>query len=519
MKPKSQKFLPVMLAGILQVMPFLRTALPALEFAGTPTGSLIMRWVAGGVAFFGYHAISSASSISISPPTATIGQAYAGTLTYSGSHSSQVSSMKYSGTCLGSTTLAPGLTISYGGGYTASITGTPTGSATTTNTITITVYDGSGCPGGGLQDTRSYAFTIQTNPVVLTVPTISASPQSLISQVGADALFSGGATGNPKPTYYWKQGTNALTGANTNSLLLPAVQFTNAGVYSMFATNSQGQANAACWLSVALTPGSNILGYHFTNYVVAGNPLVMNSWLTNVPAGVTTYAWQYTHVNTGVNTSNLTLTAANVIPSKSGIYSINFNSTVSTNIVVSNQVYDSYWSFGFLPGVTNQPTGGTVPPGTNFTFNATVTGTTPTVLWYQNGTNLISSQTLSSMTSSNAAASSNVSLTLSNVTAANSGTYTAVVTNFWGTTVSSNAVLNVQSALPPPPVLQGSASGGQFTLSFPSVVSDSYTVDYKTNITDPVWTELTNFIAGDTNSSVTDSLTNSPQRYYRVTAP
>src|SRR5579862_3457768 len=139
MKPKSQKMLPVLLAGILQVMPFLRSALPVLEFAGSPAGSVIMRWVAGGVAFFGYHAISSASSISISPGTATIGQAYSGTLTYSGSHSGSVVSMKYGSTCLGSTTLTPGLTIRYSGGYTASITGTPTGTATSNYTVTVTV--------------------------------------------------------------------------------------------------------------------------------------------------------------------------------------------------------------------------------------------------------------------------------------------------------------------------------------------------------------------------------------------
>jgi hypothetical protein len=481
---------------------------------------MIMRWVAGGVAYFGYHAISSASSVSISPPTATIGQAYAGTLTYSGSHSSQVSSMKYNGVCLGSTTLTPGLTISYSGGYTASITGTPTGTVTSNYNIALTVYDGGGCPGAGLQDTRSYLFTVQTNPVFLTVPTITSSPQSLTTQLGANALFSGGATGDPSPTYYWKQGTNYVPGGNTNTLLLSGVSYTNAGVYTMYATNSQGQVPAACWLSVALTPGSNILGYHFTNYIAAGNPLVMSSWLTNVSTSTNTYQWSYNHSSNGLpNTSNLTLTAAQVVPSKSGIYTINFNSVVGATTVVSNQAYDSYWSFGFLPGVTNQPTGGTVPPGTNFTFNATVTGTSPTVAWYQNGTNLISSQTLSTMTNNSATASSNVSLTLSNVTTANSGTYTLQVTNFWGTTVSSNAVLTVQSAAPPPPVLQASNAAGQFLISFPSVASQSYTVEYKTNVTDTNWTELTNFIAGDTNATATDSVSSSPQKYYRVTAP
>jgi hypothetical protein len=520
MKPKSQKMLPVLLAGILQMMPFLRSALPALEFAGSPAGSVVMRWVAGGVAFFGYHAISSASSISISPPTATIGHAYSGTLTYSGSHSGSVSSMKYNGVCLGSTTFAPGMTITYNGSYTASITGTPTGTVTTTSNINMFIYDGI-C--SGLSDNRSTSFTIQTNPVVTFAPTITVAPQSLVSQVGADALFSGGATGNPNPVYYWKLGPFVIGGGttNANSLLIPAVQLTNSGVYTLLASNSVGSTPAACYLSVALTPGSNILAYQFTNYALAGLPLTMTSYITNVSTDTNTYQWGFNHSTTGFPaTSNLNLTASQTTPSHSGIYSIFFNSTVGSTVIVNNQSYDSYWSFGYLPGVTNQPTGGTVPDGTNFTFNATVTGTTPTVLWYQNGTNLISSQTLSAMTNNSATASSNVSLTLSNVTTGNSGTYTLQVTNFWGATVSSNAVLTVQSGSPPPaPVLQGSVSAGQLLITFPAVVSQSYTVEYKTNLNDPTWSQLTNFTAGSPNATASDAISNSPQRYYRVSAP
>ncbi len=93
------------------------------------------------------------------------------------------------------------------------------------------------------------------------------------------------------------------------------------------------------------------------------------------------------------------------------------------------------------------------------------------------------------------------------------------MTNFWGAAVSSNAVLNVQSTLPPAPVVQASISSGQFLISFPAVVSQDYTVEYKTNLTDPNWTPLTNFTAGSTNATANDSLTNSPQKFYRVTAP
>ena len=133
--------------------------------------------------------------------------------------------------------------------------------------------------------------------------------------MGADALFSGGATGNPTPQYYWKQGTNVIPGATTNAYLIPAAQLTNAGAYTMEATNSQGQTPAACWLSVAITPGSNNLAFQFTNYVVAGTTVTMTSFLTNVPSGSNSYQWNYNNNSTGLPaTPNLTLTGAQDAP-------------------------------------------------------------------------------------------------------------------------------------------------------------------------------------------------------------
>ena len=128
--------LPLLLAGLLQTMPLLRTVLPAMQNAAAPTWAYVFPWVAGGLAFLGYDAVSSASSISVSPPTATVGVFYSGTVTYSGGHAGSVNSFSlsnstYSGSswyCLssGSPTLAPGLTMSYpGSGNTVTISGTP----------------------------------------------------------------------------------------------------------------------------------------------------------------------------------------------------------------------------------------------------------------------------------------------------------------------------------------------------------------------------------------------------------
>ena len=100
--------------------------------------------------------------------------------------------------------------------------------------------------------------------------------------------------------------------------------------------------------------------------------------------------------------------------------------------------------------VTNQPSPVTVGAGSNATFNVTLAGSSfGTVFWYQNTTNLVAVQTNLSQAynPSLATATTNFSLTLSNVTQANAGNYTVVVTNFWGSTTSSPALLTVNSGL------------------------------------------------------------------------
>jgi hypothetical protein len=189
MKPKTAKMLSLSLAAMLQSLPLVRTVLPALQAEAPPIWADIFRWVAGGVAFFGYHAISSASSIAISPPTATIGTPYSGTITYSGGHAGAVSSMSMSNNCLGSWTLAPGLTVTYGGGNIANVSGTPAGPSNNVP-FTLKMFDSTGC-GGGNSDTRSTTLAIVPGGGGGSPPAITVVPQSVVSQVGADVLLSG----------------------------------------------------------------------------------------------------------------------------------------------------------------------------------------------------------------------------------------------------------------------------------------------------------------------------------------
>jgi Immunoglobulin domain len=480
MKNGLAKIVPLLLAGALQIMPMARSVLPTLAQGAAPSGwAIIFRWVVGSAAYLGYHAISSASSIAISPPSAIVGQPYVGTVTYSGGHAGSVSSMQLTNVCLGSSTLLfAGLSIVYAGGNTATVTGTPT--ATNNYHFTLKIFDGSGCSGGGNNDTRSTTLVVGPNSSAGVAPTISAPPQSITAQIGADALFSAGASGTPTPSYFWYKGIpSPATLVSTNSLLdITAVKLADAGLYTVTVSNSSVSLplpSASAYLSVVLTPGTNQLELNYTNYYPAGNALTMYSQIANVPAATNTYQWGFNFNTTGFPaTSNLTLAAAQVMPAKTGPYSIIFNSTISSGKIVDAQQYYALWAFGYLPALTNEPSPITVNTGDTATFtigtrgslNVLTDGTTliptyttnyntPSVFWYKNGTTLVAVQTaiLNPQTAATYASMvTNVSLVLPAVTPADAGSYTAVITNFWGSVTSSPAALTVNSSSTAPTI-------------------------------------------------------------------
>ena len=64
--------------------------------------------------------------------------------------------------------------------------------------------------------------------------------------------------------------------------------------------------------------------------------------------------------------------------------------------------------------------------------------------------------------------------------------------------------------------LTATLSGGNVTVSFPTLTGSSYQVEYKTHLTDAAWTSLGSPISGNNSlQSVKDSATGS-SRFYRV---
>jgi sugar lactone lactonase YvrE len=112
------------------------------------------------------------------------------------------------------------------------------------------------------------------------------------------------------------------------------------------------------------------------------------------------------------------------------------------------------------------------------------------------------------------------SLVLSNLSAANVGNYYVVVTNAYGSVVSSEASLSLVGIWPQ--LVNVTPTNGGVVLSFGGPASNTYTVSYTTNLLPPVaWTPLaTNTADASGNVIVIDTNTvNSSSKFYRVSSP
>lgn len=150
-------------------------------------------------------------------------------------------------------------------------------------------------------------------------------------------------------------------------------------------------------------------------------------WLfngTNLPAGGNV---------AGVTSNVLSITSATL--ANSGSYQLLVTNTfgaVTSSVATLN--------VGLPPSITAQPASQIVPPGSNVVFSATVTGSTPlTFQWRKDGNKLSDGPGISGATSSR--------LTLSGVSTNSVGGYALFVTNLYGATTSSVAMLTM--ALPP----------------------------------------------------------------------
>ena len=119
--------------------------------------------------------------------------------------------------------------------------------------------------------------------------------------------------------------------------------------------------------------------------------------------------------------------------------------------------------------------------------------------------------------SNNIAGATNLTLTITNVQPNHGGTYSLLVSNSLGTTISSNAVLTVVVIAPSIIVDDGSVGFGPegFGFNLSGAVGTTVIVEGSTNLSD--WLPLQTNLLDGTPAYFTDpQWTNYPGRYYRL---
>jgi hypothetical protein len=255
-----------------------------------------------------------------------------------------------------------------------------------------------------------------------TVPAFSLQPTGRVAVAGQNVTFNAGANGSPVPAYQWYfNGTNQMGGKTSSTLTLSNVQPSQAGGYSVTASNVVGSVTSlVAQLTVLVPPSVTTQPTNFT-VVSGGNAAFYVAASGSAPLS---YQWQLANTNLSGATATA-LQLSNVQPSQAGNYRV-----VITNS--AGAVTSSVASLTVLvpPGITAQPTNVTATVGSNATFSVAATGTAPLTYQWQ-------------LASTNLPGATATTLQLANVQTSQAGNYRAIVSNAAGSATSSVATLTV----------------------------------------------------------------------------
>ena len=316
-----------------------------------------------------------------------------------------------------------------------------------------------------------------------TLPIIQAQPISQSASAGQDVVFSVGAFGLPAPAYQWLKDGLAITGATNATLVLPAVQATTAGNYSVVVSNSIGSVtSAAAALTVVAGAGAPVITTQPVSQTgVIGDAVTLSVSASGAP--ILAYQW----LKDGVPISGATgssFTRAGVQLSDAGFYSVIVSNGIGSIASTPAQFTVRATPITAAPVIVSQPASQVVFVGNTVTFSVTANGVPPpSYQWLKDGAPI-----------SGATAAS---LVLTNVQLSSAGTYSVIVSNPSGSVTSNAATLTVFASgnlITQQPVSQVVNIGD--TATFTVAASGAGPVNYQ-------WRKNGADIAGATSSTLT----------------
>lgn len=356
-----------------------------------------------------------------------------------------------------------------------------------------TSSQGAGVNAYGLFQNMGVNFN-NTSPSTIVKRTTATDPSllgtsgdwtSLVSGPGSTNNFPGFASGGQYVMQY------SLQRLDATSLALTVTWQSLASGATLFTSITDSAASTFNFDGIALRPSgsaSTASGIVFNEVRVddipSGAPPTIStqpqdqsifagqSATFNVVAGGSSLSYQwFFDSNTAIpNATNASLTISSAQTTDAGGYSVIVSNAFGS---IPSETAELTVTVPTAPSIVVQPQGQTVLPGQSVTFNVSAGGTAPlSYQWYFDTNTLIANATGSS-------------LTLANVQAAQSGTYSVVVSNFVSTAASTNAVLFVNTNPVAPIFVTEPASlivltNG--TASFNAIVIGTTNIFYQWNI-------------------------------------
>ncbi|HEY3762388.1 MAG TPA: immunoglobulin domain-containing protein [Verrucomicrobiae bacterium] len=272
--------------------------------------------------------------------------------------------------------------------------------------------------------TNNFGSVTSVPAVVWTPPVFTAPPSTMVA-FGSNAVFSETLVGTSPFGYQWYFNGTPLTdggiiaGSATASLIVSNFQPANLGNYTLTVTNLAGSITSAPAIITVVNP---LITTQPANQTVLGGATV-NFSVAATGQQPLAYQWQFDGTNI-LDATNDPLVLSNVLVSQSGLYSViitnSFGTIVSSNAVLTVSALN----------ITTQPGSQSVLGGSTVMFRVGVSGQLPFFYqWQFDGTNLWGA--------------TNEPLVLTNVMVSQSGLYSVIVTNAYGSAVSSNATLTI----------------------------------------------------------------------------